>query len=118
VATPTGSTAYSLSAGGPVVRPTVEGLLATPICPHALAFRPLLIGADESVRIRLRGVGVRSRITLDGQVSRLVGPGDEVLIRRARAAVDLITLERESFYDVLRQKLAWAESPRGTNPRR
>jgi NAD+ kinase len=112
VATPTGSTAYSLSAGGPIVRPTLEALIATPISPHTLTFRPLLVGADEVVRVVLRPGHPRATLTLDGQVARPLKPGEEIEIRRARRRVSLITLRRGSFYDVLRRKFAWAEPPR------
>jgi len=108
VATPTGSTAYSLSAGGPIVRPTVEALLATPICPHSLAFRPLLVGAGEKLRVRLGANVSKARLTIDGQISRLLAAGDLVEIRRARTRVSMLSLRRESFYEVLREKLAWA----------
>jgi NAD+ kinase len=108
VATPTGSTAYSLSAGGPIVGPTVEALLATPICPHSLAFRPLLVGAGEKLRVRVGATVNKARITIDGQISRLLTAGDDVEIRRARTRVSMLSLRRESFYEVLREKLAWA----------
>jgi len=108
VATPTVSTAYSLSAGGPIVRPTIEALLATPICPHSLAFRPLLVGAGEKLRVRVGASVNKARLTIDGQISRLLGAGDDVEIRRARTRVSLLSLRRESFYEVLREKLAWA----------
>jgi NAD+ kinase len=114
VATPTGSTAYSLSAGGPIVRPTIEALLATPICPHSLGFRPLLIGAGEKLRIRVGGTVNRARLTVDGQISRLLGAGDEVEIRRAKTRVSMLSLKHDSFYDVLREKLAWAAPPTRT----
>ncbi|HEU4724968.1 MAG TPA: NAD(+)/NADH kinase, partial [Candidatus Eisenbacteria bacterium] len=117
VATPTGSTAYSLSAGGPIVRPTIEALIATPISPHTLTFRPLLVGAKETVRIVLRQGHPRATLTLDGQVTRLLKPGEEVEIRRAKRHVSLITLRPGSFYDVLRRKFAWAEPPRSARPR-
>jgi len=112
VATPTGSTAYSLSAGGPIVRPTIEALVTTPISPHTLAFRPLLIGADEAVRARIRGGHAPAAITVDGQLSRQLQTTDEVLIRRAKTHVNLLVLERGSFYGVLRAKFGWAELPR------
>ena len=108
VATPTGSTAYSLSAGGPIVRPTIEALLATPICPHSLAFRPLLVGAAEKLRVRVAANVNKARLTIDGQISRLLAAGDDVEIRRARTRVSILSLRRESFYEVLREKLAWA----------
>jgi NAD+ kinase len=117
VATPTGSTAYSLSAGGPIVRPTIEALIATPISPHTLTFRPLLVGGDETIRIALRSGRPRAMLTVDGQVTRLVKPGEEIEIRRARRHVSLITLRHGSFYDVLRTKFAWAEPPRSARPR-
>ena len=82
VASPTGSTAYSLSAGGPIVRPSVEALLATPISPHTVTWRPLLVGADETIRVRLRPGHPRANLTMDGQVARTVTPDDEILIRR------------------------------------
>lgn len=108
VATPTGSTAYSLSAGGPIVHPTIEALLATPICAHSLAFRPLLVGADEKLRIRVGQNVDRARLTVDGQISRMLSAGDDVEIRRAKSRVSMLSLKRESFYEVLREKLAWA----------
>ena len=117
VATPTGSTAYSLSAGGPIVRPTIEALLATPICPHSLAFRPLLVDAGEKLRVRVGQSVSRARLTIDGQISRLLAPGDEVELRRAKSRVQMLSLKRESFYEVLREKLAWAGSPSGTRLR-
>jgi NAD+ kinase len=116
VATPTGSTAYSLSAGGPIVRPTAEGLLATPICPHTVTWRPLLLGGDETIRIKLRPGHPRASITIDGQVAHTVTPDDDIIIRRARRRASLIVLEGDSFYETLRTKLAWATSPRGRVP--
>ncbi|HLQ67688.1 MAG TPA: NAD(+)/NADH kinase [Candidatus Limnocylindrales bacterium] len=116
VATPTGSTAYSLSAGGPIVRPTAEGLLATPICPHTVTWRPLLLGGDETIRLKLRPGHPRASITIDGQVAHTVTPDDDIIIRRARRRASLIVLEGDSFYETLRTKLAWATSPRGRVP--
>jgi NAD+ kinase len=113
VATPTGSTAYSLSAGGPIVRPTLEALIATPISPHTLTFRPLLVSADESVGVRVRSGYAPAAVTVDGQLSRLLATGDQVLIRRAKSYVDVVVLNRGSFYEVLRSKFDWAALPRG-----
>jgi len=118
LSTPTGSTAYSLSAGGPIVRPTIEALLATPICAHGLAFRPLLVGGDETIHIRVQPGTTRARLTVDGQISRLLAPGDEVQVRRAKTRLLMLSLRRESFYEVLRKKLAWAETPPGSRTRR
>ncbi len=117
VATPTGSTAYSLSAGGPIVRPSIEALLATPISPHTLAFRPLLVGADETVGARVRHGHAPAALTVDGQLSRRLSATDEVTIRRAKSRVDLVVLEPGSFYEVLRTKLAWAALPHSRKSR-
>ena len=117
VATPTGSTAYSLSAGGPIVRPTVDALIATPISPHTLTFRPLVIGAGETVGARVRSGHAPAAVTVDGQQTRRLETGDELSIRRAKRHVDLVVLEGDSFYDVLRSKFAWASLPRATKPR-
>lgn len=118
VATPTGSTAYSLSAGGPIVGPTIEALIATPISPHTFAFRPLLVPVGETVVARVRAGHAPAAITVDGQQSRPLSFDDEVTFRRAKSHVDLLVLERGTFYEVLRTKLAWAELPRTRAARR
>ena len=112
VATPTGSTAYSLSAGGPIVSPTIEALIATPISPHTFAFRPLLVAAQETVSARVRAGHAPAAVTVDGQQSHPLAWNDEVTFRRSKQHVDLLLLERGTFYEVLRAKLAWAELPR------
>jgi NAD+ kinase len=112
VATPTGSTAYSLSAGGPIVSPAVEALLATPISPHTFAFRPLVIGAGETVTARVRAGHAPAAVTLDGQTSRPLAFDDEITFRRSKSHVPVVLLEPGMFYEVLRAKLAWAELPR------
>jgi len=123
VATPTGSTAYSLSAGGPIVNPSVEALLATPISPHTFAFRPLVLGAGETVVARIRAGHAPAAVTVDGQISHPLSFDDEVTFRRSSAHVQVVLLESGMFYEVLRTKLAWAELPRtragraGTLPR-
>ena len=118
VATPTGSTAYSLSAGGPIVGPTIEALIATPISPHTFAFRPLLVPVGETVVAQVRAGHAPAAVTVDGQQSRQLSFDDEVTFRRAKAHVDLVVLERGTFYEVLRTKLAWAELPRTRAARR
>ena len=118
LATPTGSTAYSLSAGGPIVGPTIEALIATPISPHTFAFRPLLVHAGETVVARVREGHAPAAVTVDGQQSRPLAWDDEVTFRRAKAHVDLLVLEAGTFYEVLRTKLAWAELPRSRAARR
>ena len=108
VATSTGSTAYSLSAGGPIVHPTQDLIVLTPICPHTLANRPLILPRQSEVRIRLK-VGEEVMLTVDGQVGTTVNPGDEIRCRLAEQSIELVDSSSLNFFDVLRQKLKWAE---------
>jgi NAD+ kinase len=110
VATPTGSTAYSLSAGGPIVHPDVESLIVTPICPHTLTDRPVVIGDGCKIEMRLRGDAESVYLTLDGQKGILMQSEDRVGIARARERLKLIQPHRKSYYDILRSKLKWGEA--------
>jgi NAD+ kinase len=108
VATPTGSTAYSLSAGGPILYPTLEAIVLTPISPHALTQRPVVIPADLPVTVRLKS-RAEMFVTLDGSRGRRIEPGDEVHVRTApRRAVLLKNPELDPFA-ILREKLRWGE---------
>jgi len=106
VSTPTGSTAYSLSAGGPVVFPTVAALCITPICPHTLTQRPVIVPDEAVIRITLVG-GNNTYLTADGQVGELLKAGDHVVYRRSEKTVSLIRHPDLLFFDVLREKLKW-----------
>ena len=108
VATSTGSTAYSLSAGGPIVVPTQDLIVLTPICPHTLTNRPLIIPRQSEIRIGLKD-GEEVMLTVDGQVGTTVHPGDEIRCRLSKASIELIKPRSRNFFDVLRQKLKWAE---------
>ncbi len=108
ISTPTGSTAYSLSAGGPVVYPNLECLVLTPICPHTLTNRPLVIPLDTKVRVILRQ-GEEVMLTVDGQVGMRLELGDEVTVTRSKSTVNLIHPEDKNYFDVLREKLKWGE---------
>jgi NAD+ kinase len=106
VSTPTGSTAYSLSAGGPIVHPRLETILVTPICPHSLATRSILALPDEVVRVRV--VADRSSqvvLTADGQAGAAITPQDAIMVRKAEVCAKLIKLGRRNFYQVLAQRL-------------
>ncbi|NLY30679.1 MAG: NAD(+)/NADH kinase [Firmicutes bacterium] len=106
VSTPTGSTAYSLSAGGPIVHPRLETILVTPICPHSLATRSILALPDEVVRVRV--VPDRTSkvvLTADGQTGVAITPEDSVLVRKADVRAKFIKLGRRNFYQVLGQRL-------------
>jgi len=105
ISTPTGSTAYSLSAGGPIVDPSMQLMLLTPICPHMLQARPVVISPREKIRIRLYSVHEDMVLTLDGQEGIRLYPDDEVIIERADIVTRLIKIAPRSFYDVLRHKL-------------
>ena len=107
IATPTGSTAYSLAAGGPVMIPTVDAILLTPICPHSLTHRPLVVGDHSVVSVRLNR-GADGMLSVDGQVGMPVVHGDQVVCRKASSRVRLFRMQRP-FFDVLRNKLWWGQ---------
>jgi NAD+ kinase len=108
VATPTGSTAYSLSAGGPVLAPDSGVFVVTPICPHVLTMRPVLVSDASRIEIApARGVAF---LTLDGQPSRRIEPGDRLRLTKAPGKLSLAMLPEVSFFEVLRQKLKWSGS--------
>jgi NAD+ kinase len=109
VATPTGSTAYSLSAGGPIMFPTVEALCITPICPHMLTYRPVLVPDDMEIHITSRSDRENAFLTIDGQVGEPLQADDAVVCRRSEKSVKLIRPPRMMFFDVLREKLSWGE---------
>ena len=111
VATPTGSTAYSLSAGGPVVVPSVECLLVTPVAAHTLGWRPLVIPAGQEILLRTLDDPTDMVLTVDGQSPHPVGGTQTVLVRRGDVTVSLIRFEGGSFFSTLRRKLGWAASP-------
>ncbi len=110
VATPTGSTAYSVSAGGPIVHPAVESIILTPICPHTLSDRPLVVGDCCNVEMRLRGTAESVYLTLDGQKGLLMETEDRVMIARANERLKLIQPHRKTYYEILRSKLKWGEA--------
>lgn len=111
VATPTGSTAYSLSAGGPVVVPSVECLLLTPICPHTLGWRPLTVPLTHEILLNALDHADDMVLTVDGQTIHPVAPDQEVEVRRGDVGVPLIRFEGGSFFSTLRRKLGWAVAP-------
>lgn len=107
VATPTGSTAYSLSAGGPIVQPTLNALIATPISPHSLSLRPLVFPASETAEFRVLPPETTVDLTVDGQVMLEFDAGCSVRVTKANRPIYFVSLEDRSFYDVLRAKLGW-----------
>jgi NAD+ kinase len=109
VATPTGSTAYNLSAGGPILYPTLEVMVVTPICPHALTNRPIVLSMNSEIEIRLESHSEEVYLTLDGQQGFPLGTRDLVRIHRCKDPVHLITDTSRSYFQVLHRKLKWGE---------
>jgi NAD+ kinase len=107
--TPTGSTAYSLSAGGPIVSPSVHCIIATPICPHTLGVRPLVLPADEVVTVEVLSPSEELILTIDGQEHERLVPGQRVEVRRAEHPVRLVRFPGHTFFSTLRRKLSWGD---------
>ena len=105
VSSPTGSTAYSLSAGGPILNPTIRALLLTPICAHTFQMRPLVIGENDQIRLEVSNVHQDIVVTLDGQESFYVNPGDEIIVSKAKSTAHIVKFEDKDYYKVLRSKL-------------
>ncbi|MFC7440972.1 NAD(+)/NADH kinase [Laceyella putida] len=105
VSTPTGSTAYSLSCGGPIVHPGIQVLLLTPICPHTLTSRPMVLPAEAVLEIHVSAVHHEMGITIDGQIGYCLKEGDVVRVKRSRTPAHLIKWQDRSFFEVVRKKL-------------
>jgi NAD+ kinase len=110
VSSPTGSTAYSLAAGGAIVSPDAEVLILTPICPHTLSIRPLVLNLNSIVRVKLLSRYLGASLTADGQDQLDIGTGDTIQIRRSPKPIRLLQMDGNSFFSTLRQKFAWSGS--------
>lgn len=108
ISTPTGSTAYNLSAGGPILFPTMDAVVLTPIAPHTLGNRPIVLPAAQRIEVRLR-VEQDVMLTMDGQVGVPLREHDVVEVDKARARIRLVRFEQKDFFSVLRTKLKWGE---------
>ncbi len=111
LATPTGSTAYSASAGGPIVHPDVEGISITPVCAHSLAFRPVVIGSHEKISITVRRANEGTSLVLDGQRIIPMQAGDTVLARRHTKDAHFVANPSNRYWETLREKMRWAAPP-------
>lgn len=115
ISSPTGSTAYSLSAGGPLVSPNVSVMLMTPICPHTLSSRPLVLSSQETVRVVVCSAVAEVMLTVDGQHGFKLEEGDEINIQKAPFHTKLVRLHGRSFYEILREKLRGEDGRCGKN---
>ncbi len=109
VSTPTGSTAYTLAANGPILTPDVDALVVTPICPHLLTLRPIVVRGEASLTVRVEGIPNLALLTVDGQVAVELQKEDELRCHRSSHTVKLIRLSESGFFDALRSKLSWGE---------
>jgi len=107
IATPTGSTAYSLSAGGPIIHPRIPAMIIAPICPHTLSFRPMVISSESRIKIQLLTAGERAYLTLDGQRGNLMQQNEAIAIKISDKEMQLISSPKRNYFDLLQEKLNW-----------
>lgn len=114
VATPTGSTAYSLAAGGPILAPDLPAVVLTPLASHTLSVRPLVVSAEGAIDLLVDDAGGAEScpFVVDGQVSLDVRPGDRVVLRQAKARYKALVKAKDGFFEILHEKLGWADLPR------
>ncbi|MCK4224516.1 MAG: NAD(+)/NADH kinase [candidate division Zixibacteria bacterium] len=112
ISTPTGSTAYSLAAGGPIINPRMNAIIVSPICPHTLASRPIVFSENETLKVVVELSSREAVLTIDGQVAFGLKSGSSVLVRKAKHSVNLIKFRDRSFYEILRRKLHWGARPK------
>ncbi len=118
VCTPTGSSAYALSGGGPLMHPSLQAMALVPICPHTLSDRPIVVGGDNRVRLVVRGDDrAQAMVTFDGQINEILEPGDAVEITRGAAPLRLIHPAGYSYFSILRNKLRWGRGQESVIPR-
>ncbi len=107
ISTPTGSTAYSLSAGGPIIQPHIPAIIIAPICPHTLTFRPMVISSESKVMIKVLSGGEKTYLTLDGQRGNLIKKNEGVEIKNSNYALSLISSPKRNYFDLVQEKLGW-----------
>ena len=109
VSTPTGSTAYTLAANGPILTPDVDAMVVTPICPHLLTLRPIVVRGDSTLSVRVEGIPNLALLTVDGQRAFELELGDEIRCHKSPYTVNLVRLGEGGFFEALRTKLSWGE---------
>jgi len=112
VSPPTGSTAYCLAAGGPIINPRMNAIIVSPICPHTLASRSIVFSENETLKVVVELSSRHAVLTIDGQVAFKLKSGSSVLVRKAKHSVNLVKFRDRSFYDILRTKLHWGARPK------
>ena len=112
IATPTGSTAYSLSAWGPIVTPSLESIILTPLCPHSLTERPTVIPPQSCISLQAHTPDIEAFLNIDGQIRVQIKGGASVMVQKGDFYIHLITFEGHTFFDILRKKLQWGSLPR------
>jgi len=115
ISTPTGSTAYNLSAGGPILSGKMEAMVITPICPHSLSFRPIVINADSKVEVFGIRVNEGTKVSVDGQVSLPLSEDDVVCIEKEGSSFLIVNNPIRTYWQTLATKLGWAEKPKYKN---
>jgi NAD+ kinase len=116
ISTPTGSTAYNLSAGGPILSGKMEAMVVTPMCPHSLSFRPIVINADSKVEVFGIRVNEGTKVSVDGQVSLQLSVDDVVCIEKEKSSFLIVNNPIRAYWETLATKLSWAEKPKYKNP--
>ena len=109
ICTPAGSTGYSLSAGGPIIYPSLELISLTPICPHTLTNRPIILPDDSTVRVELQSRNDDVFITMDGQVGAAMAAGDSIVVKKSPRSISLIQTPFRTYFDILKEKLKWGQ---------
>ncbi len=114
IATSTGSTGYSLSAGGPIIAPKSNVFVITPICPHMLTVRPIVISDDKVISVSVEAPDGGFPLNIDGQLRKLLAPGEVITVRKSPQVINLVANEKRNYYEILRTKLLWGrEQPEG-----
>jgi len=112
ISTPTGSTAYNLASGGPIINPRMNAIIVSPICPHTLASRAILFSEHDTLKVIVELDSREAVLTIDGQVAFHLKSGSSILVRKAKHSVNLIKFRDRSFYEILRRKLHWGARPK------
>ncbi|MBZ4644466.1 MAG: inorganic polyphosphate/ATP-NAD kinase [Deferribacteraceae bacterium] len=110
VSTPTGSTAYTLAAGGPIVYPTLNSIIVTPICPHALSHRPIVLHETSKLQIKVRNLDDKVFITCDGQEGKKMEANETVYVEKSNSSANLIVTKHHNYFTLLKEKLGWGSS--------